>query len=210
MNRLLRIPYLAYLAIAPALATLAFRFSSNLRVDIQGDGWIMLGFMLGVAIAGIYLLLEASRITMPKSAAGMLGVYAATIGSLSLVFWSRGNVWESFFIFVSIDVLAFLISLLPMAIPIAKQEGQIIKRIIAGALFFAPPIALNFFWLGRLYEFQSVGWLIGGLLLVVAVVRMLGLNKTAKPGLSSDQTTLFIALGTVAWVVGYFATVWQN
>lgn len=206
MVKLLRSVYYLYLAAIPILATAAFSFSQELGWRPEQDWAVLLSWIVGIALVGIYLMIESGRATFPTRFFPALMVIFGVILQYSIALWFNDSIWNSFFMIVSLEILAFFIALTPSAITLGKSEGQIPARILTFALLLAAPLWLNWHWISNLFDNIWQGLGVGILLASISVARMLPQKKTSdSEPMHPDTTILFMALGTLAWTIAYIA-----
>jgi putative effector of murein hydrolase len=162
--------------------------------------------MIGIALVGIYLMIESNRASFPTKLFPALFVIFGVVLQYAIALWINDSIWNSFFMIVSLEILAFFLALTPNAITLGKAEGQIPLRILTFCLFLAAPLWLNWHWINNLFEniWQGIG--VGILLASISIARMLPTKRTTNAqAMNPDATILFIALGTMAWTLSYFA-----
>ena len=162
--------------------------------------------MIGIALVGIYLMLESNRASFPIKLFPALFVILSVILQYSIALRFNESIWNSFFMIISLEILTFFIALIPTAITIGKAEGQIAARIALFLVLLADPLWLNWHWISNLFENIWQGLGIGILLASISVARLLPSKRTTdSEPMNPDTTILFIALGTMAWTLSYFA-----
>jgi hypothetical protein len=206
MVKFLRSIYYLYLASIPLLATAALSYSTELGWRPEQDWAVLLTWMLGIALVGIYLMIESSRASFPTKLLPAIIIILGIILQYTIALWINDSIWNSFYMVVSLEILAFFLALIPAAITIAKAEGQIALRIFAYLLFLAAPLWMNWHWISNLFENIWHGIGVGIILASISVARLFPSKRTADAQpMNPDTTILFIALGTMAWTLSYFA-----